>query len=566
MTASTTLDSLTTRTPATDKGVPDGVVIKCSALSKLFKDFWLRNRVRAVDQIDLEIRRGEVFGLLGPNGSGKSTTIKMILGLLHPSSGRIAVLGKPPGDVKTKTQIGYLPEESYLYPFLNARETLDYYGRLFKLNAEQRKRRIDMLLDMVGLTAVQRRPIREYSKGMQRRIGLAQALINDPHLLILDEPTSGLDPIGTRQIKDLILKLAQRGKTVLLCSHLLGDVEEVCDRVAIMFGGKVRADGTVDELLQKQGQTNLLTQDLDQQTLDEVEAILTKHGRHIEKVERPRQRLENLFLDIVHQAQTQGAATSGARSGGAVAGFLLGEEELRGSHLPESAQTQRVLDELVKPPSPSIANTTAAGPATPTPSAMPAPSGKPISTNSTTISPHEDVLKGLVNPTTAQPTGSQTGNAPPAAPPPREQLDVLNGLVQPNSPQPPAPVAPSPASPPTDPHSEAESTISENWGWAQRRGKPAWAGDNPNAKDTPPQGTPEHHEEHIDSMSLEELPVADDVAEGWAQTEEDPDHEAAPPKTTDDQNDETDEERPFDGFLDALKKVKPYEEDEKKNK
>jgi len=220
---------------------------------------WMRPRVKAVDGIDLDVRRGEVFGLLGPNGSGKSTTIKMILGLLHPSSGVISVFGKNPRDVSIKNDIGYLPEDSYLYRFLNARETLDYYGKLFHQDRRKRQNRIDMLLEMVGLDKVQRRPIGEYSKGMQRRIGLAQALINDPKLLILDEPTTGMDPIGTRQIKDLILHLKDSGKTVLLCSHLLSDVEDVTDRAAIMFGGQVRRAGDMDELLTRRDETSLTT-------------------------------------------------------------------------------------------------------------------------------------------------------------------------------------------------------------------------------------------------------------------------------------------------------------------
>ncbi len=298
------------------------VVLQCTGLTKVFRDFWLRNRVRAVDGLDLDVRRGEVFGLLGPNGSGKSTTIKMVLGLLHPSAGRISVFGKRPDDVKTKEQIGYLPEESHLYRFLTARETLDYYGRLFHQNRVTRKRRIDELLHMVGLDAVQRRPVGEYSKGMQRRIGIAQALINDPQLLILDEPTSGLDPLGTRQIKDLIVSLKERGKTILLSSHLLADVEDVCDRVSIMFGGKVRRHGTVDELLTEGGASLIQTHDLTQEAVDAIEAVLVAHGTHIDKIDRPRQKLEKLFLDIVQQAQTEGVATGGARSGRAIAAFL----------------------------------------------------------------------------------------------------------------------------------------------------------------------------------------------------------------------------------------------------
>ncbi len=191
-------------------------IVEAVGLTKVFKDFWLRTRARAVDNVDFEIYSHEIFGLLGPNGSGKSTIIKMILGLLHMTRGRLSVFGKPPTDVSIKKRIGFLPEESYLYRFLNPRETLEYYAKLFGIDHRTRRRRIDELLEMVGLTHVAHRPIGEFSKGMTRRIGLAQALINDPDFLILDEPTAGLDPIGTRQVKDLILQLGRRGKTVLL--------------------------------------------------------------------------------------------------------------------------------------------------------------------------------------------------------------------------------------------------------------------------------------------------------------------------------------------------------------
>ena len=178
----------------------DSLVVEAVGLTKVFKDFWLRTKARAVDNVDLEIRAHEIFGLLGPNGSGKSTIIKMILGLLHKTGGRLTVFGRQPTDVAIKKHIGFLPEESYLYRFLNPRETLDYYGKLFGLDARTRRRRTDELLDMIGLSQVAHRPIGEFSKGMTRRVGLAQALINDPDFLILDEPTSGLDPIGTRQV------------------------------------------------------------------------------------------------------------------------------------------------------------------------------------------------------------------------------------------------------------------------------------------------------------------------------------------------------------------------------
>lgn len=321
-------------------------IIEVRGLSKVFKDFWLRPRVTAVDQLDLTIEPHQIFGLLGPNGSGKSTTIKIILGLLFATRGRVAVFGKPPSDVAIKKRIGYLPEESYLYRFLNARETLDYYGRLFHQDRHTRNKRIDMLLEMVGLEAVQRRPVGEYSKGMQRRIGLAQALINDPDLLILDEPTTGLDPIGTRQIKDLILHLKDRGKTVILSSHLLADVEDVCNRAVILYGGRKRAEGTIDELLTVEG-TNLIETDvLKPSTIARIERVIEEEeGKAIRRVDVPRQKLETLFLNIVHQAQQEGLATSGARAGGPVAEFLS-----RDAHLPEGIDGMALIDQLTQVP------------------------------------------------------------------------------------------------------------------------------------------------------------------------------------------------------------------------
>lgn len=302
-----------------------------AGLTKVFKDFWLREKVTAVADLDLQVNRGEVYGLLGPNGSGKSTTLKMILGLLFPTHGQISVLGKRPTDVRTKKRIGFLPEESYLYPFLNATETLDFYGRLFSQSRSQRRSRTDMLLDMVGLTGVAHRRVGEYSKGMQRRIGLAQALINDPDLLILDEPTVGMDPIGARQFKDLIRTLAARGKTVILSSHLLADVEDVCDRVCILFGGRQRACGRIGDLLARQDRTQITTDALDQATLNKLEAVLTQSGHEMLSVDAPHDRLENLFIRIVAQAHEQKLATGGAGPAGQVAEFLrAGADEGRG--------------------------------------------------------------------------------------------------------------------------------------------------------------------------------------------------------------------------------------------
>src|SRR5438046_7869984 len=236
---------------ATRNTQPSEIIVAVRGLTKIFKDFWGRPKAKAVDNVDFEVRRGEVFGLLGPNGSGKSTTVKMLLGLLYPTKGHIEVFGRSPRHVATKSRIGYLPEESYLYRYLDSNETLDFFGSLFDLPNNERRRRAEQLLEMVGLNQVRRRMVGEFSKGMQRRIGLAQALINDPDLVILDEPTSGLDPIGCREVKDLILALARRGKTVILSSHLLADVENVCDRVVIYYAGKIQSIGQLRDLLAK---------------------------------------------------------------------------------------------------------------------------------------------------------------------------------------------------------------------------------------------------------------------------------------------------------------------------
>lgn len=297
----------------TQDGRQDIPVAHTVGLTRIFRDFWRRPRVVAVKDLDLKIERGEVFGLLGPNGSGKSTTIKILLGLLYPTRGRVAVFGKPPTDVEVKRRIGFLPEESYLYRFLDARETLDYYGRLFRLPRRVRINRTHMLLDLVGLSRESGRKIGEYSKGMARRIGLAQALINDPEFLILDEPTSGLDPVGTRQIKDIIRELGQRGKTILLSSHLLGDVEDVCDRVTILYGGHRRAQGTLDELLARTDQLQFTTGRLKDETVAAIrEVIRRREGLDILALTKPRQKLEDFFLSIVEEARRANLQTSGA--------------------------------------------------------------------------------------------------------------------------------------------------------------------------------------------------------------------------------------------------------------
>lgn len=337
---------------------PTEVVVAVRGLTKVFKDFWGRPKARAVDNVDFEVRRGEVFGLLGPNGSGKSTTVKMLLGLLYPTRGHIEVFGQSPRHVATKAQIGYLPEESYLYRYLDSAETLDFFGNLFRLGAKERHNRSEQLLEMVGLNQVRRRTVGEFSKGMQRRIGLAQALINDPDLVILDEPTAGLDPIGCREVKDLILALAQRGKTVILSSHLLADVEDVCDRVVIYYGGKIQAMGTLKELLAKPDAMRITTPLLPRPTIEKVLALIRQEvGEQKVKLDTPTQNLESYFLGVVERAK-QSETTSGATSGAKVAAYLRGDAD-------RPSEADRVLERLSLPTAvaePAPAQVAPAGP------------------------------------------------------------------------------------------------------------------------------------------------------------------------------------------------------------
>ncbi|HXJ55678.1 MAG TPA: ABC transporter ATP-binding protein [Verrucomicrobiae bacterium] len=340
---------------------PAEPVVAVHGLTKIFKDFWGRPKALAVDDVDFEVRPGEVFGLLGPNGSGKSTTVKMLLGLLYPTRGHIEVFGKSPRHVATKARIGYLPEESYLYRYLNSHETLDFFGNLFHLASDQRRERAEQLLEMVGLTQTRTRPVGEFSKGMQRRIGLAQALINDPELVILDEPTAGLDPIGCREVKDLILTLARRGKTVILSSHLLADVEDVCDRVVIYYGGKVQALGTLKELLATPDAVRITMPPLSRETMQKVlGAIRQDVAEDRVRIDTPTQNLESYFLDVVARAKRDAAETSGALSGGRVAAYLQGQADARPA-------TQKVLERLTVP---AAASSPAANPE---PAAAPGP-------------------------------------------------------------------------------------------------------------------------------------------------------------------------------------------------
>jgi len=378
---------------------PGETVIAVRGLTKVFKDFWGRPKARAVDNVDFEVRRGEVFGLLGPNGSGKSTTVKMLLGLLYPTRGYIEVFGKSPRHVATKARIGYLPEESYLYRYLNSHETLEFFGNLFHLPPAERRQRTEQLLEMVGLTQTRTRAVGEFSKGMQRRIGLAQALINDPDLVLLDEPTAGLDPIGCREVKDLILALARRGKTVILSSHLLSDVEDVCDRVVIYYGGRIQAMGTLQELLAKPDAVRITAPPLSRETMEKVLSLIRADvAQDKVRIDNPTQNLESYFLEVVARAKQSATETSGATSGGRVAAYLRGDGEGRPS-------ADKLLERLTLPSAPAATAT-----------AVPAPAVDPVD---------RARLESLTRP--SDPAAPPATPAPgPAAPAPAVDLSKAN--------------------------------------------------------------------------------------------------------------------------------------------
>jgi len=291
----------------------DEIVLQTRALTKVYRDFWGRQKVRALKGLDLEVYRGEVFGLLGPNGSGKTTTIKLLLGLLFPTEGEALVFGKPASDVAKNERLGYLPEESYLYRFLTAEETLDFYGRLFDMPSDVRNERVDSLIKLVGLEKARKRQLQEYSKGMTRRIGLAQALINDPELILLDEPTSGLDPIGTREMKDMILRLRAEGKTVVMCSHLLADVQDVCDRIAILHQGELKELGRVDELLKVADVMQIRARNISVDCQNEIRDVISRHHGDLVSMDHPTTTLEELFLHIVRDSEARPGRRAGVR-------------------------------------------------------------------------------------------------------------------------------------------------------------------------------------------------------------------------------------------------------------
>lgn len=280
--------------PSMTESIP---AVEIRHLVKDFKTSFKRQPLRAVDDVSIRIMPGEVYGLIGPNGSGKSTAMKALLGLVAPSSGDCAIFGKDSLKVDSRNEVGFLPENPYFYKHLSGKETLEFYGRLCGIRGATLKDRVAELLDLVGLADASHRRIGGYSKGMLQRIGLAQALIQKPRLVILDEPTAGVDPIGSREIRDLIFKLREQGITVFLCSHLLEQVQEVCDHVGIIFRGKMIKEGRLEDLIAIEDQTELILKDADPALIAEIEALIARDAKaELIRSGKPRTTLERLFL------------------------------------------------------------------------------------------------------------------------------------------------------------------------------------------------------------------------------------------------------------------------------
>ena len=286
------------RAPVTDVTL----AVEIRNLCKDFKTSFRRKPLRAVDDVSIRIMPGEVYGLIGPNGSGKSTTMKALLGLVAPDSGTCSIFGKDSLKVDSRNEVGFLPENPYFYKHLTGSETLRFYGWLCGLRGGSLAARIDELLDLVDLTAARDRRVGGYSKGMLQRIGLAQALIQEPRLVILDEPTAGVDPVGSRQIRDLILKLSDRGITVFLCSHLLEQVQEVCDHVGIIFQGRMIREGRLEELISIEDQTDIVLRDATPELVEKIIALVAATpGVSVVSTGKPRTTLERLFLREIRE-------------------------------------------------------------------------------------------------------------------------------------------------------------------------------------------------------------------------------------------------------------------------
>ncbi|MEM1440729.1 MAG: ABC transporter ATP-binding protein [Verrucomicrobiota bacterium] len=285
------------------------VAVEVKNLTKVFSTGLSKNYVVAVDNLSFDVAAGEVYGLIGPNGSGKSTTMKVVLGLMAASNGHAKVFGFDSGDIRARNEIGFLPENPYFYKHLSGEETLKFYGKLCGLKGSELKDRIAELLKVVDLESAAKRRLGGYSKGMLQRIGLAQTLIQNPRLVILDEPTAGVDPVGSRQIRDLILKLKEDGFTVFLCSHLLEQVQEVCDRVGIIFKGRMRREGTLDELIQIETQTAMTLENASPELLAQIRDLISSDSSaSVLEEGHPRTTLERLFIQIADQSRKEESA------------------------------------------------------------------------------------------------------------------------------------------------------------------------------------------------------------------------------------------------------------------
>ncbi len=295
-----TTESIDTLThPETETETPGHTCISAQNLKKEYKSWFGRRSVLALEDLTFDIKPSEVVGLLGPNGAGKTTTIMLCLGLIKPDQGVVSLFEQNPSRSNSKTRVGFMPEESYFYRFFSGPEILRFYGRLFGLDNAVLKERIPQLIERVGLKHAGNRRLRGYSKGMLRRIGLAQALINSPDLVILDEPTAGMDPIGTREVKNLIRELKDEGRAVLLSSHLLADVEDVCDRIILLNRGRLVCKGPVASILARSDETSVNFKDLSPEALEEVRRTATQHGAEVTRAVPPRETLEEFFVRTI---------------------------------------------------------------------------------------------------------------------------------------------------------------------------------------------------------------------------------------------------------------------------
>ena len=291
-----------------EKAVP---AVEVKNLTKVFPvSFKRENYVVAVDNLSFTVNAGEVYGLIGPNGSGKSTSMKVVLGLMSATKGSTSVFGVDSRDVRARNDIGFLPENPYFYKHLTGKETLKFYGKLCGMGGRELKDRMAELLEMVGLNHAKDRRLGGYSKGMLQRIGLAQALIQRPRLVVLDEPTAGVDPVGSREIRDLIFQLKEDGISVFLCSHLLEQVQEVCDEVGIIFEGRMRREGNLDDLVAISDQTSLVMKDASPDLLKKINRLIEEEGDGATVVEqgKPRTTLERLFIDIATKSKAESDA------------------------------------------------------------------------------------------------------------------------------------------------------------------------------------------------------------------------------------------------------------------